>query len=179
MINNIEISTEKYLNSYNEFLEKTKDKSNYILLDKKVDEISEIYIINIKNSYNIEYKVAVFISVYGLKPQILQKNSRVYISYNNKVSIIDLNSFEVLKTIEKYSYNYICEVLELKSEDYLLIVSELEIDKIDLDGNIKWHKDTDFIKDYHTEENSIVIKTDEKIQKFDIENGNTTFEKML
>lgn len=113
----------------------------------------------------------------NLKPVLLKKDNKVYISCNNKVAILKLDTFNIIKTIEQDCKIY--DILEIKDKELLIIISDSELKCIDLNGNIIWDKTTDLIENYYIEieNNCIVIKTKKKIQKFSIENGNNIFQK--
>lgn len=115
----------------------------------------------------------------NLKPILLNKDDKVYISYNNKVAVLKLDIFNIIKIIEQNFKIY--DILEIKDKEALIIVSDAELKCIDLNGNIIWDKTTDLIENYYieTENNCIVIKTKKKIQKFSIENGNNIFDKNI
>lgn len=151
-----------------------KNNTNKLIIDKDIECPQNIFNITINMPDGNKYEFAIFNAFLGLTPQILEKDNKLYIACNFKVTIIDLGSFTVIKTIETLCC--VDKVLETKEDNLLIIISEVSLDGTDLNGNVIWHKDTDFIEYWDIKGSVITIQTEENIQKIDIKNGNIIFE---
>ncbi len=151
-----------------------RNNPNKLIIDKDIECPQNTFIVTINMPNGNKYEFAIFNTFLGLMPQILEKNNKLYVACNSKVTIIDLDSFTVIKTIETMCC--VDKVSETKEDNLLIIVSEASLDGIDLYGNIIWHKDTELIECWDIKENIITIQTEKNIQRIDIENGNIIFE---
>lgn len=169
-MNNLMIK--EYMYTKNEFYDFLKNTPQYLILDEDVENYKKMYFVSLKDSKNTMLNIGIFDEGHGIKPSVLQieNQNKIYIAYNNKVSVVDMNKSEVVNTIEGLFVVY--ELVYINQLEIIIVVSELGIQGIDLNGNIIWKNDTYLIEDYKIEKNSIVIKTEEGERIFNLDSGN-------
>lgn len=172
VVNNKEIQIQCCEEDYNILYK--RNNPNKLIIDKDIECPQNIFVVTINMSNGNKYEFAIFNAFLGLTPQILEKDNKTYVACNSKVTIIDLDSFTVIKTIETVCC--VDKVSETKEYNLLIIVSEAGLYGIDLGGNIIWYKSTDLIEYWDIKGSIISIQTEENIQKIDIKNGNVIFE---
>lgn len=172
VVNNKEIQIQCCEEDYNILYK--RNNPNKLIIDKDIECPQNIFVVTINMPNGNKYEFAIFNAFLGLTPQILEKDNKTYVACNSKVTIIDLDSFTVIKTIETVCC--VDKVSETKEYNLLIIVSEAGLYGIDLGGNIIWYKSTDLIEYWDIKGSIISIQTEENIQKIDIKNGNIIFE---
>lgn len=132
------------------------EENNGILLNGNIECKNNFYVIEfmVKGDKKI---ICAATSSEIYKPLIQAvKEDIIIIGIENNLYFIDLNSLKILKLIE----NHICifEIIEIEKEKKFLIIYEIYIYMISIDGDIIWDSNFDIIGDWNIKGDIIEIK---------------------
>ena len=124
-----------------------------ILLGK--DAESQLRFYSIRTSGGLEVGIAS--SGFGISPSAVALNERcVFVGYDCSVSGIDLRSKQILFELSLAAPFY--QFLPCSEGDSQLIVYELGLLKLSMDGKVVWIVETEIIEDFRKERELVTIK---------------------
>lgn len=133
---------------------------------KKKFNLIEIQHQNTERIYGLIY------GGHGVEPSVtkIEKKDLAVISSDKSVYLVDLNSHNNIKQVSCESLVY--DIFPIQSDpNQILIVCELEVRCLSLDGFQVWRYDCDIINDFKLFENYLEILTDDGDTKISLEDG--------
>jgi len=121
---------------------------------------------------NTEITYGLICGGHGIEPSVtkIEKRDLAVISSDKSVYLVDLNSHNSIKQVSCESLVY--DVFPIQSgHNQILIICELEVRCLSLDGFQTWRYDCDIINDFKLFENYMEIYTCDGVAKISLEDG--------
>lgn len=105
----------------------------------------------------------------GIKPSWLFNQEKLFVGYNDRVAIFDLNRFS-LEEVSLLSFFW--EFVSLQKSKDVCVICETAIMALSSNGALLWRKDTDLIESYKIADNKMDLKfTDDTPLQLDLLTG--------
>lgn len=142
--------------------------TEYVLLGQDSEVVNGSYIFQIETDNEMRFTVGVLTEGHGLEPMCKCIKDKIFIGFNHELHIIDISNKED-KII--YSNSLFYEFSLDAISNRIIVVFELEIICISVNGNIYWRYMTDIINDYSIENNYVNVTTDSGKEVIDLLTG--------
>ncbi|OQB14537.1 MAG: hypothetical protein BWY15_01046 [Firmicutes bacterium ADurb.Bin193] len=151
------------VDSKSELKEKLRGStSDNLILGENSEVERDFYIFKVEaeNGLSTILEIGVISEGHGLQPECKLIDERhICIGVNKEVHIIDIYNFLKRCTVMFDSLFY--EFISLERKDRIIVLQELGLTCISLDGVKLWEHSTNVINDYKVEKDRIVLITDE------------------
>lgn len=141
------------------------------ILGLDTESINKFYFIEIRYQ-NTEKYYGLVNGGHGIEPTVtkLEKSDLAIISSDKSVYLVDLNGLNNVTQVVCESLVY--DVFLIQSDfSQILIICELEVRCLSIDGSQIWRYDCDIINDFTLHENQMEILTDKGDVKISLKNG--------
>lgn len=151
------------VDSKSELKEKLKNSTcNSLMLgeDSEIERSSFLFRVVMEEDLLTVLEIGVVSEGHGLQPECkLIDEKYICIGFNKEVHIIDIDNF--LKRCKVKLDSLFYEFISLERKDRLIVLQELGLTCISLEGKKIWEHSTDVINDYKVVNDSIELSTDE------------------
>lgn len=155
--------TKIIVDSKSELKEKLRNSTSDNLIlgeDSQLERNFYAFRVEMKDDLSTVLEIGIISEGHGLQPECkLIDEKHICIGFNKEVHIIDINNFSKRYKVMLDSLFY--EFILLERKDRLIVLQELGLTCISLDGVKLWEHSTDVINDYKIENDSIELATDE------------------